>query len=192
MMKTVLLFALAMMSSRNATPASLCVTVMDVMRLPLPRATVTVANLVSRKSVTIKTNQEGLFCSSDLAEGQYSIEASMSGFMNVRYTPVSLSYPNTVRIVFWLPLADIEEGGFGTDAVLSGTLGTAEGPNSGAEICLIGPTLSEPICTRTNDLGEYALTVPPGKYEATVRTRGGVPKSTPLDLPSSGVYRNRL
>jgi hypothetical protein len=164
---------------------------MDAMHLPLPKAAVKVVNLVSEKAMTIETDQKGKFCSS-LPEGQYSLEASMTGFVSARYTPITLSYPNTLRLSFLLPLAEINEGGFGPDAIISGTLGAFESPSVGAEICLAAPTLTVPVCTTTNDLGEYALSIRPGKYEVTIRARGRISQPMPLDLPSSGVYRNRL
>jgi len=44
----------------------------------------------------------------------------------------------------------------------------------------------------TNDLGEYALVVPSGAYQAETRTRDGKVYKSTINASVPGIYRNRL
>ena len=63
----------------------------------------------------------------------------------------------------------------------------------GAHVCLTRSDRSDrPVCTTTNRLGQYFLSVTPGVYEVTI-SYGNFPETKKrLDLTTAGTYRNRL
>jgi hypothetical protein len=171
--------------------ADLCATVLDITHLPLPSASVNVESLATGKAYLARADQRGTACLS-VPEGLYSVEASLTGFLHVKYYPVRATAEAKQNLIFWLPLGEIREGPFGGDSTLSGTMLSRGAPIESADVCVIGPGGAPRTCTVTNDLGEYALVVPPGAYETEIRTRDGHVYRSRVDISTPGVYRNRL
>ncbi len=184
--------AAVLLAGSSAFAADLCAKVMDYGRMPLPAASVNAANLRTGESYVAKSDKSGTACFLGLPEGLYSVEASLSGFLHVRYYPVRVVAMAKQRISFWLPLGEITEGGLGDESTLSGTLVQAGSPVEAAEICIAATARTPRKCTVTNDLGEYALQVPAGMYTVEVHTRDGKEHMSKVDVSAPGIYRNRL
>jgi hypothetical protein len=98
--------------------SEMCVTVNDSEDRPLPNAWINVIELVAAsadhdlaaKSYNKSADSNGSACFT-LPEGTYSVEAGVMGFLNVRYYPVRLTYPNPLALLFRLPIGDVTEGG---------------------------------------------------------------------------------
>lgn len=121
------------------------------------------------------------------------MEAGLTGFLNVRYLPVRVAYPYPVKLSFQLPVGDVTEGGVEADAVVSGTLRLDHKPIAEARLCLLTETGSERVtCGLTNQLGEYALSVPPGRYRVRVQTTSGQERWSHLDASRPGWHWNEL
>jgi Carboxypeptidase regulatory-like domain len=197
-MKPSLVLAIAISGFFGAAHAllasSLCAEVVDVTEAPLPNATINIVSLSDpSKRASAITGSNGKACVSQLPEGLYAVEAGLTGFLNVRYYPVRIEFPNNVHLSFRLPFGDIGEGGIEPDAIVSGTLEDAGHATSGIKICLLQHEGAVPTaCTVTNDLGQYALTVPPGKYRVEVTRLSKTLFSGSLDLSSPGSYVNKL
>jgi len=183
---------------QGSLASSICATVTDLPGHPLHVATVRVVSLVDPDAhYSSAVDASGKACIDHLPEGLYSVEAGTGsgGFLNVRYYPVRVAFPDDVTFSIPLPYGEIREGGVRTDAVLSGTLLEAGRAVDGIKICL--RENNEPIpagCTVTNDLGQYALVVPPGKYRVEL-ARGNSREpisSVPIELPTPGLYRNEV
>ena len=145
------------------------------------------------KRFTTKTDADGKACAAEVPEGLYSVEASMAGFLNVRYYPVRVSFPRGANLSFQLPFGDISEGGTQPEAILSGTLRDKGKPRSGIRICLFENAAANPVgCGVTNDLGEYVVTVPPGKYWLELSELLQKISRTKIDLSNSGYYRDKV
>jgi hypothetical protein len=179
--------------------SEMCVRVDDYADLPLPNAWVNVTDLRNTgvDSTTVRTfnkstDSRGKACLA-VPEGTYSVEAGLTGFLNVRYYPVRVVYPNPVELSFRLPVGDVIEGGVSPEALLSGTLQLDGSAIEGAKICVLqqsGPGVV--VCGLTNVFGEYALSVPPGVYRTELRTpRGQIYRST-VDVRHPGHYRDRV
>ena len=158
--------------------SELCVTVGDSEDRPLSGAWINVVELVSTKgsasspaTFTGSADSKGKTCFV-VPEGTYSVEAGYFGYMNVRYLPVRVFYPNPVHLGFQLPIGDVTEGGgLGADALLSGTLRLNGRSVGGASICVFTEKGNQRVaCGLTNALGEYAISVPAGKYRVRIRT----------------------
>jgi hypothetical protein len=165
---------------------------MDYAQLPLPSASLNATNLTTGKAYAARSDKSGGACFSSIPEGLYSIEASLAGFLHVKYFPVRVTSSATERLSFWLPFGEITEGGIGQESTLSGTLLDGNSPVESAEVCLIGTGGAPRTCTVTNDLGEYALVVPSGAYQAETRTRDGKVYKSTINASVPGIYRNRL
>jgi hypothetical protein len=140
-----------------------------------------------------QTDTNGNSCLPALPEGLYSVEASLQGFLNVRYYPVRVSYPQKNALTLKLPIGDISGGGLGSGISLSGTLLKMEKPAQAAEICLLKLAGGRLACTTTNDLGEYALLVPPGIYNVNLKLSSGTSYRYRIDVSATGaLYRNLL
>ena len=172
--------------------SELCATVMDYARLPLPSASITATNLTTGRSYSARSDSKGMACLSDVPEGLYSVEASLAGFLHVKYYPVRAVPFAKQALSFWLPFAEIEEGGLGDESTLSGTLLRGIAPVQAAEVCLVAATGTPRTCTLTNDLGEYALLVPAGVYLTEIHTKDGRVYKSQIDMSAPGIYRNRL
>ena len=170
----------------------LCATVMDYARLPLPNASLNATNLLTGKSYTALADRSGHFCFSNIPEGLFSIDASLAGFLHVKYYPVRVAAGAPVNLSFQLPFGEITEGGIGQDATISGTLLEKGSPAESAKVCAIAVDASSKACTATTDLGEYAIVVPVGVYQTEVQTRDGRVYKSKLTLRSPGIYRNRI
>src|SRR5882672_628169 len=104
---------------------------------PLRRATLKVASLDEpsiQHSAIVDSN--GKACVPHLAEGFYSVEASASGFLNAKYYPVRVVFPDDMSFSFRLPFGEIREGMGLSEATLSGTLLDHGKPTDGVKICL--------------------------------------------------------
>jgi hypothetical protein len=172
--------------------SSLCVKARDYAELPLPGARVIAVNLQTNKLSSAQTDSNGKACISALAEGLYSVEVGLTGFLNVRYYPVRVAYPVAQNLHFRLPFGEITEGGIGQDVTISGTLLHNGAPVGGAEICVFSPDGTSPLtCGLTTELGEYALSFRPGTYDVDVKAAGVTHRSR-IDVLAPGVYRNLL
>ena len=79
------------------------------------------------------------------------------------------------------------------EAILSGTLQSAGKPVEAAKICILeqhGPALI--ACGRTDDLGEYAISVPLGTYRAEIQTAEGKVYLSTVSLREPGYHRDLL
>lgn len=174
--------------------SELCVTVMDAVPLPLPHASVNATNLATGKPYVAQADRGGRICLSNIPEGLYSVEAYDTGFMHVRYYPVQITAAAKTDLSFALPLGYVSEGAIGDEATLSGTLLKAGSPVTGADVCVSTAARTPRFCTVTNDIGEYALVVPVGEYDAQVSTRDGTGMTYRLkvDVSTAGVHRDLL
>jgi hypothetical protein len=127
-----------------------------------------------------------------MPEGLYSVEASLPGFLHVKYYPVRTVPMAKQTLSFSLPFAEITEGGLGGESTLTGTLLAAGLPVESAEVCIIGVAGGPRTCTVTNELGEYALWGPAGVYLTEIHTREGRAYKSKVDMSAPGFYRNRL
>ncbi|MBV8847779.1 MAG: carboxypeptidase regulatory-like domain-containing protein [Bryobacterales bacterium] len=190
----VLTAIMGLTTSLDLSASSLCAKVVDIVELPLSNAVINVFGLDDPNNhFSAFTDPKGSVCISKLPDGLYAVEASLQGFLNVRYYPVRVTFPDDVNLTFRLPFGEIREGGLRQDAVLTGTLGDRAHPESDLRICLFPVGQFVPAaCSATNDLGQYALLVPPGKYRVEFTKRQQTLSGTTLDLPSPGYYRNRV
>ncbi|HWB85862.1 MAG TPA: carboxypeptidase-like regulatory domain-containing protein [Bryobacteraceae bacterium] len=185
-------FVFGWLSGASAFASGLCATVMDYARLPLPAASLNVRSLMTGKSYVAKTDKSGSACLPELPEGLYSVEASLVGFLHVRYYPVRLIAAEKVALSFSLPFGDLTEGGFSEESTLSGTLLKGGSPVESAQVCITETSGGSRTCTVTNDLGEYALIGPAGTYTTEIRTRDGKIYKSKIDMSVQDIYRNRL
>jgi hypothetical protein len=161
---------------------------------PLPGATVKIHKVSGEQfDDSATTDSQGRYSFSELPDGEYLLQAALSGFVSVSYKPVRIYFPAQVQWDFVLRLA-----GLGHDAVYASSELVGELMSRGvriphANICLTkvdGP--NSPICTTTNRLGQYFLDVPPSIYVATVDSGGDTKASQRLDLSAAGEYRNKI
>jgi Carboxypeptidase regulatory-like domain len=192
LIRWVRIIAPILLSPTAALATDLCAVVMDYARLPLPSASVNVTNLTTGKSYAVRSGKDGTACLSGIPEGLYSVEASLTGFLHVKYYPVRTVALAKQTLSFLLPFAEVTEGGLGQESTLVGTLLKGGVPVGSAEVCMIGVTAAPRTCTVTDELGEYALLGPAGVYITEIRTRDGQLYKSKVDLSSPGVYRNRL
>jgi hypothetical protein len=157
---------------------------------PLYPATVVLRSLSDSTVVfTAKTKGDGSYFVTDVPFGEYSIQASAPGFVSVRYEPVHIEYPR-LTWDFKLPLARGTEGGVYSAAELIGTLRTGDRRHGGATVCLSNRDRSR--CVTANRIGEYQMSIEPGKYTATVTEKGDVLWQQEVDLPQVGEYRDYI
>jgi hypothetical protein len=193
-MRTFLVILAAFGLQATLEASSLCSTIIDLANQPLHGAKVTIVNLIkSERKYSAVADQTGKVCVNPIPEGTYSVEASLFGFMNVRYYPVRVAFPNDVNLTFQLPFGEITEGEISEEATLSGTLEGAQAPSPTVRICLFEERKQIPIvCTNTNDLGEYALIVQPGVYRLELTRLAERVQATTIDMSHPGYYRNRV
>jgi hypothetical protein len=196
-----LVATLSVIAQMYASAARLCVVVHDYADLPLPGAWVNVINVTASKpnansfvpSYSMSTDSVGKACQI-LPEGTYSVEAGLTGFLNVRYYPVRVALPNVVDLSYRLPNGPVGEGGVEQEAILSGTLQVDGKPLGDTKICIWKNSESPSLvaCGLTNESGEYVLYVPPGMYRAEIRTSDGEVHRSTVNVRAPGHYRNRL
>lgn len=178
----------------QARASSICATIALPDGQPLHRATLKVISLGEpsiQQSAAVDSN--GKACVPHLAEGLYSVEASAGGFLNAKYYPVRVVFPDDMNFSFRLPFGEIREGMGLSEATLSGTLLDHGTPSEGVKICLFEDDKPSPsACTVTNDLGQYALTVPPAVYRIVLTRLLQRVQTTTIDLSQPGYYRNRV
>ena len=184
---------LALLVCAKLPASEVCVHVSDYADLPLHDARVTAIDLKTGRVFNAQTGSAGSACLSSLQESLFSIEVGLAGFLNVRYYPVRVSAMASQRLQFRLPFGEVHEGGLANEALLSGTLRQREAAVSGAKICLLTLNGGAPMaCATSNDLGEYALALPPGSYEVEVTVPGKPTQRSKIDIPTAGVFRNRI
>ncbi|MGJ5814379.1 carboxypeptidase-like regulatory domain-containing protein [Paludibaculum fermentans] len=138
------------------------------------------------------TDARGLACLA-MPEGLYAIEAGLTGFLNVRYSPVRVEAGRKTELVFTLPLGDVRGDSVVLESILSGTLRNPEGILKDALICAYTEKGSSRVgCTSTDGMGEYAMAVPTGKYRIEIKTVTGALSSSTIDLSMEWAYRNLL
>lgn len=171
--------------------AEFCVSAVDVIDLAIPGVRITIRNLVHGDVNIRRTDQRGEACFERLAAGRYSAEGDCDGFLNVRLQPIRLMPKQTLRVKMMLPFGEIFEGGVSGEAVVSGTLSASGAPLKFARVCAFVSGNSVPTtCVLTDELGEYAFSVAPGKYRA--RVEGTPSREWGLDLSAPGHYKNLL
>jgi hypothetical protein len=186
-------FVVLVCFENSATPSTLCVKVTDYAGLPLQDASVVIVNLATKNLYNTNTARNGAVCVSQIPEGLYSVEAGLTGFLNVRYYPARLTSLAPLELRYRLPFGEITEGGVTEDAIISGTLQQEEKALIGANICVFEIDRSSSLrCVATNDLGEYALSLPPGVYRVEVRTLVGSTHRLKVDVSKPGLYRNLI
>jgi hypothetical protein len=90
-------------------------------------------------------------------------------------------------------LGEVSEGGLLDEAVVSGTLRLSGELSPAVKICIVERSGRPPVtCTVTDELGQYALSIPPGSYIVELFQRGKKIGTLPIDLPTGGYYRDRI
>jgi hypothetical protein len=132
------IIVVAILGESNLIAAALCARITDSAGLPLRNAWINVVCLKTNKLYTGEADPDGKACISKLPDGLYSVEAGLTGFLNVRYYPVRIKYPAVEQLQFRLPFGEITEGLLSQDATVAGTL-KADGdtPVQGANICIL-------------------------------------------------------
>jgi hypothetical protein len=155
--------------------------------------TVAAIGLTQSAEVTAHSDERGIACIEELQEGLYAIEASMPGFLTVRYYPVRPAPERVTTLRYMMQLGDIRtERLTDGDALVVGTLKSSGQPVARARICLKQPEgNAEPRCSDTSQIGEYLIAVPPGAYVVEITAMGST-STSPLLLRGNGIYRNRL
>jgi hypothetical protein len=185
--------AIAAVCESRLVASSLCARVTDSAGLPLRNAWINVASLKTNKLYTGQADSDGRACISNLPEGLYSVEAGLTGFLNVRYYPVRVKYPAVEQLQFLLPFGEITEGLLSQEATVAGTLKDGETPVEHANICILELERNTRVtCETTNDLGEYAFSLPPGMYAVETRMPGGAVNRSKIDVSTAGSYRNLI
>jgi hypothetical protein len=174
---------------------TICAYVADPGDQPLQHAAMSISSLSGGpQHFAGKSDRDGNVCIDHIPEGLYAVEVSLTGFMNVRYHPVRVVFPSTVHLGFHLPLGNVNVDTFPVESTLSGTLKRKGEPAAGIKVCLFQSEATVPsVCDSTDEIGEYALVVPAGKYEVEMSDRGKVsaPRRS-IDLSVAGLYRDRL
>lgn len=187
------LLALCVAATSSLISSSICVEILNVADYTIPLSEVRIVNLNSGEVVSVSADAKGRGCTRALAEGAYSVEASSGGYVSVRYQPVEVIFPGEVTLSFRLPIGVIREAGIAKDSTVHGTLIGEGRPLESVRICLYAPgNRQATACSTTNELGQYALAVPPGKYVARIHRMQVELRTLPLDLPAPGSYHNRL
>ena len=182
-----------LLSSAGSEPA-LGGRVVDEAGGALPGAAVSIHKLSGEGfDTTIRTNRNGEFMIDSLPDGEYAIRAELRGFVSVTFDPVRIVFPSRVRKDFILRVAYLgNEGGVYASSILDGELIWRGHRIANASICLTGDQGKRAICTVTNRLGQYSLSVQPGLYTVTVDEGEHLKVSHKLDLRTAGEYRNKI
>lgn len=165
--------------------------VLDQSNYPLEDAVVRMQSLDDPAiSITVTTVQDGEYAVEEIPDGRYWIEATRTGFIGVRYTPIHIFFPANIRRDFVLPVAPAQEGGVHTNTRLVGELIKAGRRLGHVNLCLFRN--SEKSCVETNGLGQYFLTVTPGSYDVIISAVSGTLWKGHVELPGVGEYRNYI
>ncbi|MDZ4801289.1 MAG: carboxypeptidase-like regulatory domain-containing protein [Bryobacteraceae bacterium] len=93
-----------------ASAGEICVTAVDATKAPLPGATVTAIDGRGHKSRSTTTDEQGGACL-NLAEGNYAVEFSLTGFLTVRYSTIRVRRDaRPWRLKAELPIGEVTEG----------------------------------------------------------------------------------
>lgn len=190
----VLLTSFGLICGPAVWASNICTTVSLPDGQPLYRAEVKVLSLLDTNvRFSAWTDRDGKVCLNLLPESLYSVEASKPGFLNSRYYPVRILFPNDVDLDFRLPVGEIREGLLEEEVTLSGTLRKDGKPVDGVRICAAEKVRRLPAtCATTNDLGQYVLTLAPAIYAIELTHLRHRIQTTTLDLTAPGQYRDRL
>ncbi len=187
----VMLFALG---GRGLAGPALSGRVSDETGSPLPGATVTVHKLSGDQyDESAQANGQGQYCFGELPNGVYSVGAVRRGFVSASFSPVRIDFPVGAHWDFTLRVTQMAEGGIYASSELLGELVSGGTRVANARVCLSRSDGSgHPVCTTTNRLGQYFLSVPPGQYEATTDGADGARGKQQLDLSRADKYRDRI
>ena len=165
--------------------------VSDTFNTPLGGATV-ILRAVNRPAELhiAKTNKDGVYEFREVPDGTYWLEASMAGYVSVRYHPVRILYPFGYEQDFRLPRDEVYEMEAPDKAHVAGELRPGGNPLGGVQVCL-GRGREEHFVT-ANRLGQYSLLVAPGRWRATVKNRKEILWRQDLALGRPGEYRNAI
>lgn len=163
--------------------------VSDAFNTPLAGATV-ILRAVNRPSDLLigKTNRDGVYEFREVPDGTYWLEASMAGYVSVRYHPVRILYPFGYEQDFRLPRDEVYEMDVPDKAHVVGELRPGGSPLGGVQVCL--GRGREEHCVTANRIGQYSILVAPGRWRAVVRNRRDVLWRQDLALGKPGEYRN--
>jgi hypothetical protein len=144
--------------------ASICAMVADQLGQPLRGAAITVVDLAgSDPRVSGDSDAKGRVCVQGVPDGEYSVESSAPGFMHAVNYPVVVRSPEEITLPFRLVVGSFDplrSTYVGTDATIYGTLSNGSKPVPNLRICLFqGDKGDAPMCTNTNDIGQYQLVV---------------------------------
>lgn len=171
--------------------SQLCVNVVDDATMPLGSAHVKIVNLADGSEHTLDTKASGSVCFPNIPEGRYSGEARLAGFLEVKYWPIAVSASRARFLTIRLPLALSNVDSVASDVTLSGTLLQDSKPAAIVGICLIS-SKNKDVCSTTNKLGEYSITLSPGVYTVRIHAADGT-AIYKVDLSSPGaVYHDKL
>lgn len=162
--------------------------VVDESGFALPGASVLITNAPNgTETFQATTKEDGSYSVANVPFGTYSMQASVPGFVSVRYEPLEIRYL-TFRFDFHLPLGPGNEGGVSTAAMLIGTLRSGSRRLGAATLCLNGDGIKR--CTTANQIGEYQVSIAPGRYSAVVKQGDEVLWHQEIELPRPAEYRD--
>jgi hypothetical protein len=180
--------------ARGTAKVALSGRVADETGDPLPAATVSVRTLSGEQFYqSSQTDPQGHYSFPELPDGEYSVEAALTGFVSVLYKPVRIYFPAEVRENFVLGVAALGGDAVYASSELVGELLWRGVRMPTATICVTrADEPPHPICTVTNRLGQYFLDLPPAIYTATIDFGHGLRAKDRLDLRTAGQYRNKI
>jgi hypothetical protein len=176
-----------------ASESALSGQILDQNGEPIPRAVISVHKASGERfDVATIAEANGLYSLDHLPSGEYSVRAEHPGFATVslgrmRLPPdTHLTWTATMRVA----QLGLEEPG---SSDLLGVLTRNGRPVLDATVCLVEASQKWRLCTRTNNLGQYFLSVQPDLYTVTVdRGDGLAAQKQQLDMRAAGVYRDKI
>jgi hypothetical protein len=169
--------------------------VKDLAGGPLPGATVKLVSLSEPGVVFLRsTDRSGKYSIQAVPNGRYYLEVSLSGFLNVRYSPIYSRYSRPQTFNFDLPF-DMNQ--FVADdywpefAELFGNV-TLDGTElAWGKVCAEQNDVSR--CCEANGLGHYRISVKPGRYSIVVYSKeNAVLHREVMDLRAPIEYENPI
>jgi hypothetical protein len=174
----------------NCPAAKICATVSDEMGQPLAGARLQASAISDGGAQWLaRTDRSGRACLT-VPPGLIALEASLPGFLNVRYFPVRAQIDRSPDFRIALPVGEVTEGPITGEAVIIGALGMK---GAGVQVCLRDSAGKVDVkCTVADEFGEYLLSVKPGIYFLAARANGAVLEEKRVDLRGGGYFRNLL